>query len=225
MGLEEERAKRREAFLSEEFTAMLPKEIGLYRLHRTDSQNDRIYEAYAYEDAETGWRIRILFDEETMDYMVKTDFRLFVLTDIDLITGDFEEFKKRFPLFFERNVRKCLIERPVSVVVRGRAFTTWNFETALPPVIGAYRRMIAPDAPIQGLNGSYIIAMYENREKECGILFFYNYLREFYYAEGFAHGVPIILHDYDAKDAEILEEIIRSRMESDLRTMSEKEGV
>ncbi len=101
MGLEEERAKRREAFLSEEFTAMLPKEIGSYRLHRTDLQNDRIYEAYAYEDAETGWRVRILFDEETMDYMVKTDFRLFVLTDIDLITGILKNLRNGFPCFLK----------------------------------------------------------------------------------------------------------------------------
>ncbi len=220
MSLEEDRAKRREAFLAEDFAALLPEAVGPYRLRKTDRQEGRIYEAYAYEDAETGWRIRILFDEETMDYMVKTDFRLFVLTDIDLITGDFVEFQKRFAAFFEKNVRRHLLERPVSVVVQGHAFTTWDFAAALPETIGDYRRMIAPDAPIQGLNGSYIIAVYENREKGSGILFYYNYLHEFYYAEGHANGVPIILHDYDVKDAKALEERIAARLEGDLEKLA-----
>ena len=222
MGLEEERAKRREAFQSEDFTALLPEAVGPYRLQRTDAQHDRIYEAFAYEDAATGWRVRILFDEETMDYMVKTDFRLFVLADIDLITGDFEEFKKRFPAFFEKNVRRLLLDRPVSVAVSEHAFTNWDFAPFLPPEVGAFHRMIAPDAPIQGLNGSYIIAMYENREKACGILFYYNYFREFYYAEGCAHGVPIILHDYDAADLKTLEEILRARLASDLQKLADE---
>ncbi len=221
MGLEEERAARREAFLSEDFAALLPKEIEQYCLRRADVQNDRIYEAYAYEDAKTGWRVWILFDEETMDYMVKTNFRLFTLTDIDLITGDFAEFQKRISLFFEKNFRHLLIDRPITAAVKGHAFTTWDFAAYLPPAVGDFRRMIAPDAPIQGLNGSYIIAMYENREKECGLLLYYNYFRDFYYAEGCADGVPIILHGYDANDLKELEEQL-SHLSADLQMLGER---
>lgn len=44
--------------------------------------------------------------------------------------------------------------------------------------------------PVLGLNGSYIIGAYECREKDTGILFFYNMYRDEYYGELRAGGIP-----------------------------------
>lgn len=220
MSLEEDRAGRRQGFLDWNVEERLPGAIGDYRFCRLDRQEGRIYYAFAYVSESTGWSVCALFDEETMDYMVKTDFRLFVITDIELITGDFEAYKKSVGNLLEKNMRKELLEREnISVVVRGRAFTRWDFQEALPERIGNYERMVAPDRPIRGLNGSYIIAVYENRETERGIVFFYNMYRGDYYAEMTAKKIPIILHSYDSVTVEKLQAGIKNRLAKDLEKL------
>lgn len=116
--------------------------------------------------------MRALFDEETMDYMVKSDLRMMTLTEIELITGDFEEFKRNMKLLTPRYIARELVHREnVSVLVRGKGFMVWDYSQFFPPAIGHYERIIEPSRPLLGLNGSYIIASYECREKETGILF------------------------------------------------------
>ena len=80
---------------------------------------------------------------------------------------------------------------------------------------------IDPHRPLLGLNGSYIIASYECREKETGILFFYNVYRDEYYGELRAKGIPGIIHQYDAKTIPDLEETIRNHLEKDLKDLYE----
>ena len=212
----EAREKRRQDFLDWDVEHLLPETIGNYRFHRIDKQVDRIYYAFGYIDEDSGWEVRVLFDEETMDFMVKTDIHLFTMTNIDLITGNFDVFKEKLPLLLEKDLRRELIDRPVSVIVAGRGFTTWDFEKVLPETIGGYRRMVTPDRPILGLNGSYIIAMYENQKARRGMLFFYNMFRNEYYAEKYADGNPIIMHDYDAKTIADFSKIIEKGLADEL---------
>lgn len=222
MELTEEQAKRRQAFLDWNVESVLPETVGDYRFHRVDRQEGRIYYAFSYVNEATGWEVKALFDEETMDYMVKTDFRLFVMTDIEILTGNFEDYKKAVETLLVKNMRRELIERDqVSVVVRGRAFTAWDWQGALPETVGHYRRMIEPSRPLLGLNGSYIIAVYECRERARGIVFFYNMFRNEYYAEMSAENIPIIIHQYDADSAEHLDQLIRRHLADDLAALDE----
>ena len=216
MELTEEQEVRRQAFLEWDVEHILPETIESYRFHRIDRQEGRIYYAFGYTDEETGWEVRVIFDEETMDYMIKTDIRMFSMTNIDLITGNFDAFKQKLPLILEKSLRRELIDRPISVAIRGREFTTWDFASVLPETLNGYRRMIAPDHPILGLNGSYIIALYENRDTNTGMLFFYNLYRGQYYAEKCVKGNPIILHDYDATTIENFAKILSKRLGKDL---------
>lgn len=219
MELTEAQQKRRQGFLDWDVEHRLPAAIGDYRLRRVDRQDGRVYTAFAYVSDSTGWEVKALFDEETMDYMVKTDFRLFVMTDIELITGDFDTFRAAVEALLEKNMRRELIDRKISVVVAGHAFTRWDWAEALPETIGAYRRMVDPSRPLLGLNGSYILAVYECAEKERGIVFFYNMFRDEYYAEMSAEKIPVIIHQYDAKTVEQLDKLIRRRLAGDLERL------
>lgn len=221
MELTEDQKKRRQGFLDWDAEHRLPASVEDYRFRRVDRQEGRIYHAFSYVSDSTGWEVKALFDEETMDYMVKTDFRLFVMTDIELITGDFETYKASVERLLEKNMRRELIDRKISVVVAGRAFTRWDWSAALPEAIGPYRRMVDPGRPLLGLNGSYIIAVYEWAEKERGIVFFYNMYRDEYYAEMSAEKIPVIIHQYDAKTVSALEGLIRRHLAKDLDWLTE----
>lgn len=220
--LEQERAERRQKFLDWDIEKELPLDIEGYKLKRLDRQEGRIYFAFCWENEKNGWQVRALYDEETMDYMVKSDLRMMTLTEIELITGDFEEFKRNMKLLTPRYIARELVHREnVSVLVRGKGFMVWDYSQFFPPVIGHYERIIEPSRPLLGLNGSYIIASYECREKETGILFFYNVYRDEYYGELRAKGIPGIIHQYDAKTIPDLEETIKAHLEKDLSELYE----
>ncbi|HAT55988.1 MAG TPA: hypothetical protein DCS74_00200 [Veillonellaceae bacterium] len=221
----EKREKRRQLFLNWNIEKELPEKIGEYRLGRTDVQDHGIYRAFAYTEKTCGWSVQAIFDEETMDYMVKTDLSLFTLTDIDMITGDFLSFQKSVDELLPGHIQKELIDRDkVSVLVRGHAFTMWNYQSVYPESICGFTRVIDPSAPVLGLNGSYVIAAYESREDKSGILFFYNMYRNEYYGEMRKNGVPIIIHQYDARSTEELENAVRKHMKEDLMQLGRKDS-
>ena len=156
--LKAEREARRKLFMDWDIEKELPADISGYKLHRIDKQDGRIYYAFGWTNEENGWEVRALFDEETMDYMVKMYLRLVTLTEIELITGDFDEFKRNLVLLTPKAIDHELIHREnVSVLVRGKGFMVWDSEPFLPETIGHYQRMIKPSMPVLGLNGSYII--------------------------------------------------------------------
>lgn len=225
MELTEDQKKRRQAFLDWDVESRLPAVIGDYHFRRTDRQEGRIYQAFSYVSDSTGWEVKALFDEETMDYMVKTDFRLFVMTDIEMITGDFAAYQTAVETLLEKNMRRELIDRRLSVLVEGHAFTHWDWKDTLPETMGHYRRMVDPGRPLLGLNGSYIIAAYEWAERERGIVFYYNMFRDEYYAEMSEEKIPIIIHQYDAKTADELDQLIRRNLANDLRWLDESRPV
>lgn len=154
--------------------------------------------------------------------MVKMDLHMITLTEIECITGDFEEFKRLVKLLTPEAIEKELIHREkVSILVEGKGFMVWDYEELLPKKLGHYVRVIAPKMPLLGLNGSYIIAAYECEEKDTGILFFYNMYRDEYYGELRAKGIPGIIHQYDAKSIEALEAAIEKHLEKDLKELYE----
>ncbi|MEE3452690.1 hypothetical protein [Dialister sp.] len=220
--LEKARAERRQKFLDWDIEKELPTEIGEYKLKRLDRQEGRIYFAFCWENEKTGWQVRALFDEETMDYMVKTFFPMVTLTEIELITGEFEEYQRNMKRLTPAYIEKELIHREdVSVLIRGKAFMVWDYTPFFPETIGHYKRTLEPHRPLLGLNGSYIICAYECPEKNTGILFFYNIYREDYYGEFRAQGIPGIIHQYDAKNLEIFEEKITTHLVKDLENLYE----
>lgn len=216
------RVERREKLLAWYEGKELPPVIGDYELRTIDEQHDRIYYAFGWFHKSNGWKIRVLYDEETADYMVKMDLHMITLTEIECITGDFEEFKRLVKLLTPEAIEKELIHREkVSILVEGKGFMVWDYEELLPEKLGHYVRVIAPKMPLLGLNGSYIIAAYECEEKDTGILFFYNMYRDEYYGELRAKGIPGIIHQYDAKSIEALEAAIEKHLEKDLKELYE----
>ncbi len=232
--LEKEREERRKLFLSWDIENDLPCEVGDYVLKRIDfptmkdrkagkvKTDIRVYTAFAWENEKNGWMVKAIFDEETKDYMVKMDLRLMTLTQLESITGDFEQFKKRVRELTPKAIEKELIHlERVSVLAAAKGFMKWDYEKVMPERMGQYKRIIKPVNPVEGLNGSFIIGAYECRERNIGVLFFYNIYREEYYGELRAGGIPVIVHQYDATTINEFSSHLEAYLEKDLETLYE----
>ena len=218
--IKEERENRRNLFLNWKIEEDLPQTVHEYSLKRVDVQDDRKYYAFSYVNEKNGWEVKALFDEETMDFMIKADFRLFVITQIEMITGDFEKFKNIVKTMLPEFIYKEMIDRSkVSVLVKSTGFTKWDYSKAMPETIHNYKRVIEPSMPVLGLNGSYIVAAYECRQNNSGILFFYNMYRNQYYGEMRAGGIPKIIHKYDATTLKEFEQKIIKNLKEDLHNL------
>ena len=135
------RAERREKLLAWYEEKDLPSVIGDYELRIIDEQHERIYYAFGWFHKSNGWKIRVLYDEETADYMVKMDLHMITLTEIECITGDLEEFKRLVKLLTPEAIEKELIHREkVSILVEGKGFMVWDYEELLPEKLGHYVR-------------------------------------------------------------------------------------
>lgn len=218
--LTDKQQDRRQLFLSWNIETELPLEIETFHLERMDLQEERIYYAFAYKDSVTGWEVRILFDEETQDYMVKLYFRLFTITEIELINSNYERFKEDVVQLLPSIIKNRFFDRSkVSVLIGQNSFISWDYCKVMPLEIDEYKLTISPDKPILGLNGSYVIAAYECIEKNTGILFFYNMYRNEYYAELISHGILGIVHQYDSRTINELEKNIQIYIYDDLEKL------
>lgn len=232
--MEKEREERRQLFLDWDIERELPREVGDYILKRIDfptaeerkagkvKTDARVYTAFGWENEKNGWMVKAIFDEETKDYMVKMDLRLMTFTQLESITGDFEQFKKRVRELTPKAIQKDLIQLDrIPALAAGKGFVKWDYTTAMPEKIGKYERIIKPTSPVEGLNGSFVIGAYECKERNVGALFFYNVYREEYYGELRAGGIPVIVHQYDATTVEEFSAHLETYLEKDLETLYE----
>lgn len=232
--LEKEREERRKQFLSWEIENDLPREVGDYILRRIDfpTAEDRnagkvktdscVYTAFAWENEKNGWMVKAIFDEETKDYMVKMDLRLMTLTQLESITGDFEQFKKRVRELTPKAIEKDLIRlERVPALAADKGFMKWDYKKVMPEKVGKYERIIKPTNPVEGLNGSFVIGAYECKERNVGALFFYNIYREEYYGELRAGSIPVIVHQYDATTIGEFSSRLEAYLEKDLEMLYE----
>lgn len=109
----------------------------------------------------------------------------------------------------------------VSVLAAAKGFMKWDYEKVMPERMGQYKRIIKPVNPVEGLNGSFIIGAYECRERNIGVLFFYNIYREEYYGELRAGGIPVIVHQYDATTINEFSSHLEAYLEKDLEMLYE----
>lgn len=199
----------------------LPTAIGSWKRRELSAEERERHVLFCYEDATVGWRILGLYADETADFMVKYDLGLIVLTDIRFTYDSAADFWKILQTDFVRVVTDRFVRRgeTASILVKNAGILNWESEYDIPEACRHYRRVIAPSAPILGLNGSYIILAYADVTNTKGILFFYNVFRDDFFAETRNQGVPGIVHDFDATTVTELSQKIAAHLESTLSAL------
>ncbi len=199
----------------------LPTAIGSWKRRELSAEERERHILFCYEEAAFGWRILGLYADETADFMVKYDLGLIVLTDIRFTYDSASDFWKILQADFVRVVTDRFVRRDetASILVKNAGILHWENEHSIPEVYRHYRRVIAPSAPILGLNGSYIILAYADTTNTKGILFFYNVFRDDFFAETRSQGVPGIVHDFDAATVTELSQKIEKHLAATLSAL------
>ncbi len=193
---------------------ILPAQIGGFvrRDLTEDDARNRIF--FRYEEGKRNWRIEGFFQEETQDFVVKYDIGVAVWTELQFLLGDGDAFGKALAAEFVTRVTNRFIE-PAGHLPRAVAdlhLDTYEWEDILPARCGILERKIHPAAPIEGLNGSYVVGLYADAANEYGVLLFYNTFRDEFFAETCHRRVPGMIHDLDADTVEAWRHVLTERL-------------
>lgn len=200
----------------------LPAQIGEFILREPTPEERQEYVFFAYTHPQKNWHFRCLHSAETYDYMIKYDIGLMVITDIRFIRSDANEFWELIQNEWKDTIEKRWLKgaKTSSRIIQKTGIICQEFSDVFPTQLGAFKRKIDPLMPVEGLNGSYIIAAYADEKNDKGILFFYNTFRADYFAEMRLHQVPIMIHDFDAKSPQELQEKVKDRLADVLEELS-----
>ncbi len=201
----------------------LPAQIGEFVLREPTAEEKQDFVFFVYTHPEKNWHFRCLHSVETYDYMIKYDIGLMVITDIRFIRSDAAEFWEMVRNEWPAAITKRWLQgaETCSGIVRNTGIIHADFSAVFPEKVGPFTRKIDPLMPVEGLNGSYIIAAYADAENDRGILFFYNTFRADYFAETRLHKVPGMIHDFDAKSPQALQEKVTNRLADILQELAE----
>lgn len=193
---------------------VLPAAIGSFRQRELTEADRERQRFFVYEEPDKGWEFFGFYSADTDDYMVKYDIGLMIVTEIRFTAGDATAYWAAVTADLSRVLtdRWLRSRETAGVIIDGMGITSWDYAAFLPEQVGPYSLKINPAAPVAGLNGSYIIAAYADKDNDRGLLLFYNTMRDDYFAETRAARVPGMIHDFDAGNLAELEVRLTNRL-------------
>lgn len=193
---------------------ILPPQIGGFIRRPLTDEDEAVRRFFQYENAEKNWRIDGFFQEETQDFVVKYDIGVAVWTEMHLLFGDGNAYGRALAEVFVPRVTARFVEpeRHLPRMVADLDLAAYEWDDLLASSYRSLQRKIAPTAPVEGLNGSYVVGLYADAANERGVLLFYNTFRDEFFAETCYRRVPGMIHDLDARDVTMWREVLAARL-------------
>ena len=180
-----------EAQLNEwEFLKELPPEIDGFKLTMGQGIDGQILTIASYGNEAMHSKLDLVYTSETFDYVPVKTIGMHTFRDIRYFCRD-----------------------------RDTGLASWEYAARLPQKVGGFELFIAPDNPIDYINGSTLFIDYSDFEHGNQLVFFYNTFRDEFFAEtkkGFMTGIT---HEFDCRNLEALEKLLDENLEAALQKL------
>lgn len=198
----------------------LPQTIGPFKLVIDTEVVDSTFLFFHYEN-ELGWRWQTLYDMEVDDFTVHVIMPLFSFVDISFIRTDWDSFLEGLKERAVDGMRKRLIDSHelFTYEYKKTDILNWDFDEVLPPKIDDFILDITPKNAISMINGSFIIGEYRLMDDPTGLLFFYNVLRQEFFAELRCHNIPEISHNFDGNTVDEFEICLKTHLFDEIKNL------
>lgn len=167
-----------------DFLNNFPQQVLDFQLKKVFSQDGAEYTFVRYENADS-CALDVVYTEETGDFVVVKNVGLFRFRDDRFYSRDAKSFATMVAPELEKIIRQisrsCNAGYPSTAADLG--FAKWDIVQKLPQEINGYKLFITPAAPLQFLNGSYVLIAYENADKGNQLAIFYNEYRNEVFGE------------------------------------------
>lgn len=211
-----------EAQLNEwEFLKELPPEIDGFKLTMGQGIDGQILTIASYGNEAMHSKLDLVYTSETFDYVPVKTIGMHTFRDIRYFCRDRDKFAK----LMQENLPELLadIDREkkhrMGTLVEETGLASWKYAARLPQKVGGFELFIAPDNPIDYINGSTLFIDYSDFEHGNQLVFFYNTFRDEFFAEtkkGFMTGIT---HEFDCRNLEALEKLLDENLEAALQKL------
>lgn len=211
-----------EAQLNEwEFLKELPPEIDGFKLTMGQGIDGQILTIASYGNEAMHSKLDLVYTSETFDYVPVKTIGMHTFRDIRYFCRDRDKFAK----LMQENLPELLADinrekkHRMGTLVEETGLASWEYAARLPQKVGGFELFIAPDNPIDYINGSTLFIDYSDFEHGNQLVFFYNTFRDEFFAEtkkGFMTGIT---HEFDCRNLEALEKLLDENLEVALQKL------
>ncbi len=209
-----------------DFIASLPQQIdGFAKVIDGDTLGQVLHICH-YENKEHRLMARIIYTVETEDYILTQQYGLNHFRDMRFIYRDRELFARTVGDKLEQVLDLMLHpeHRNLGELVAEKELTTWEFGNNLPEQIGNFVRYLRPADTFEYLNGSVIFLDYSNFANSDQLVFYYNCLRDQFFAEIKVGGVFEDTKAFDSRDLTLLEQELKEHLTEVLDYIEHSDG-
>lgn len=205
-----------------DFLQNLPEEIQGFKLLPGGKMLDQhVLLLCSYEKPGTHRSLDLIYTKETFDYLPVKQVGFHRFRDLRYITRDKDVFASLITEVLPRMLMEIDedYEPPCQVVLERKGIKDWTYCDSLPKKIGNFELFISRKNPLQFINNSIIILNYVDFINGKELAFFYNRVRNEFFAESMVDYIPATIHDFDSKTLEGLEKLLDKKLRSYLENM------
>ena len=208
-----------------DFVDSLPSTIGNFIKVKKGDISGQIITLCTYVNEPLKAKIGLIYSHETQDYILTQHMGLNYYRDVRFIYREEDIFASKVKEALPGIVN--LMENPkarnLGEMVEEKGILNWEYGNSLPEKIGDFERYIKPMEAIEHLNGSIIFLDYSNFAKSDQVVFYYNRLRDQFFAEFKIGGVFSNTKDFDCNSLKTLEEKIKKHLERSIEYVSNED--
>ncbi len=177
-------------------------------------ENSGMYVLFSYWDRAADWFIRGVYNTGTEEFSVRVDIGMLEFALIEFITDDFAVFRAMAEQRLPGIIRTQYAERQrhFSVMLREKGVPYVGWDSFLPQEYKGFKRLIKPNDAVRIINGSYMILSYYHKPSQSGLALMYNFLRDDFFAERRVHNIPNLVHDFDSRSLDELQQALQERL-------------
>lgn len=164
-----------EAQLNEwEFLKELPPEIDGFKLTMGQGIDGQILTIASYGNEAMHSKLDLVYTSETFDYVPVKTIGMHTFRDIRYFCRDRDKFAK----LMQENLPELLADinrekkHRMGTLVEETGLASWEYAARLPQKVGGFELFIAPDNPIDYINGSTLFIDYSDFEHGNQLVFF-----------------------------------------------------
>ena len=201
------------------FAENLPDDIDGFTVKKIFAADEDKFIFFTCTDEKNHCALTTYFHTETNEFKVRQriGFTEFCLTKF--FTEDFAHFKELIDaevvdvLKNLHNLRRGKLNN----FLREKKIDTWDFGIQLPATLEGFELFIAPAAPVEVTNGSFVVINYADFALGSDFVLYFNIYADEFSGEARINGAPHVTYDFDAKTLPELEIKLEKNLSDKLR--------
>lgn len=194
-----------------EYLRNLPEEKHGFQKKKFQLEKDKegIISIFSFINQESHCQVKGFYDDKTSDFMLYCQMGFHLFHDIRFISKDLNGYENRlgeylFLLLEKLDPNQSRID---DFFIRRKELDQW-VPTDLEKEVGDMKLYISPPNFFSTINGAVVLLDYSNFERNNQVSFFYNRMRDDFYAEKRKCGVIERIPEFDCNSLEELNGII-----------------